>query len=212
MSRQEPTTPTGKHLEQCLLAPGEALESAARGTIPFGETLAVATMGLAGLATAALGVTEAMPAAEQLGRGVGLGLASWIPMLVFLGATNALQPATDRPVPFRRSLEIGATALVLPGLLGMVGGLLALVLPALVAPDAVEMVRVGVAAGTGTLWLLGAVAQVGLGHGKTPGGSAATGLAAAVGALMIVGFGLALIGWVLADPPWAKEQPMSFIE
>ena len=209
MAKRSPDAP-GDHLLDCLRDPRRALERAARGAIPLKETSAIAVIGLVGLGWACAGLTFGEHAAfERFIYGAVSGLALMLPLALYVGALNALQPPSDgEAVSVKTSLGIVVTALVLPSVVTLtlgVGGFAlsafteaawAATVPGLTAP---------------ALWLVALVLQAGMGHALARRGSTLAGIATSVAALLVTALGVGLTVWILMNPPWAKEELWKFL-
>ncbi|MCO4772344.1 MAG: hypothetical protein KDA24_20090 [Deltaproteobacteria bacterium] len=211
MAKRKTSTP-GDHLTDCLRAPMKALRRAAKQPIPMLETLAMGAIGLLGVGWAMSGVLLPEAGAFEAAVLGGMrGFALIVPLLVFVAATNALQApgSSGGNASLKTSLAITATATVLPGLIAVILGAMALALPLFV--DA-AVVSVGLAAIAAVAWLMGVVMMTGVGHAMAGNSSKPIGVASAVGALLIVGFVSGLTWWILSDPPWARsESPWGFL-
>jgi hypothetical protein len=208
MAKSSRSTP-GDHLLDCLFAPRAALEAAAKQEIPLLETAAVAAAGMTGLGWALSGLLVDGNAFERFVLGGLQGLALGVPLLLFVGAANALQPPGGGPATTaKQSAAVVATGLVAPGVVALVCGLGSLIGPMFVTGDLVALVPAVLA---GITWLLGLVGMTGIGHALGRGTSAVMGVLSAAGALLITAFvvGLAVAIWM--NPPWASEQPWGFL-
>ena len=174
------------------------------------ETGAVAALGMFGLGCAVSGLTVPDVTAFEAAVLGGLqGLALALPLLLFIGAANALQPPNERGgVPFRTSLAIAMTALIPPGVITAACGFGALALPLFIPGDLVPVTMATVATIT---WLVSLVGLTGSGHAIATNSSRLAGIGAAVGALLVTAFMAGLTAWVLKNPFWETEQPWGFL-
>ncbi len=174
------------------------------------ETGAVAAVGMIGLGWAVSGLTVPDVTAFEAAVLGGLqGLALALPLLLFIGAANALQPPNERGgVSFRTSLAIAMTALIPPGVVTAACGFGALALPLFFPGD---LVPVSMAIIAGITWIISLVGLTGSGHAIATNSSRPAGIGAAAGALLVTTFVVGLTAWVLKNPFWETEQTWGFL-
>lgn len=195
----------GDHFLDCFRQPRLALERAARHTIPLKETAAIAVIGMLGLGWSVSGLVFGHNAAfERFVFGALLGLAVVLPLALYLGVVNALQPPGDGPAAtLKVSFAIFVTALVGPSAVTLTTGVCGLALTSWVDTAWAATLPALVAM---AVWSVGLVLQVGMGHAMRRGGSAIAGIGTSLAALLVTGLTTALTVWILLNPPWATEQ------
>ena len=209
MARPKTSTP-GDHLLDCLRAPKAALYRAGRKTIPLLETSLVAGLGMVGVGWATSGLLFAQNNAfERFVLGGLQGAMLVVPLLLFIGATNALQPAgPGDAATIRQSTAITMTALIGPGVIALVCGFASLAGPMFLDHRMVATVPALFAV---AVWLLGLVVMTGVGHGLARSASAVVGVASAVGAMLVTALAVGLAVAIYLNPPWATDQPWGFL-
>jgi len=209
MAKVKKSTP-GDHLLDCLRAPKRALTQAGKGRIPLMETVFVAVLGLVGVGWAGSGMLLADSGAfERFVLGGLQGLALVVPLCLFIGAANALQPSgPGSQVTMKQSLGIAATAVVGPGVFAMLCGVLSLVGPMF---GQSEMVMMSLAMLPAAGWLVGLVGMTGVGHAMSRSSSPVVGVASAVGAMLVTALAAGLAVAIYLNPPWATDQPWGFL-
>ena len=209
MPKPKTSTP-GDHLLDCLRAPMTALRRSARGEIPLLETSVVAGLGMVGVGWSTSGLVFAQNNAfERFVLGGLQGTMLVVPVLLFIGAANALQPAgPGHAATFRRSSSIVLTGLIGPAVLAVLCGVASLAGPLFLEHSIVALLPALIAI---TSWLLSLVVMTGLGHGLARSATPFVGVASAVGAFLVTALAVGLATAIYLNPPWATHQPWGFL-